>query len=137
MKRRDWCGGDPGRGEWGRGRVGRRGESGGFGGGGSPMRGGLWRAKAGELYSLLMRILNWAVTLSLFNPHPVWERAGAGSVVVASGTRRSEAVRQESGVSDEKRDFLDKFGGVYGYPKGSTPIDKLRAAEFARLNGRL
>lgn len=44
-------------------------------------------------------------------------------------------MKQGSGVRAEKRAFLEKFGGVYGYPDSSSPIDKLRATEFARLNG--
>jgi hypothetical protein len=96
------------------------------------MRGFGWRARASELYTLLMRILNWAVTLSLFNPYPEWKRPGSVAV-----SRSSEAVKQGSGVRDEKRAFLEKFGGVYGYPDSSSPIDKLRATEFARLNGTL
>lgn len=95
-----------------------------------PMRGFSWRAKASELYTLLMKILNWAVTVSLFNPYPVWKRPGSVAV-----SRSSGAVKQESGVSDEKRAFLEEFGGVYGYPGSSSPIDKLRATEFARLDG--
>lgn len=94
------------------------------------MRGVSWRAKASELCTVLMGILSWAVTLSLFNPYPVWKRPGSVAV-----RKRTEAVKQESGVSDEKRAFLEKFGGVYGYPESSSPIDKLRATEFARLNG--
>lgn len=90
------------------------------------MRGVSWRAKASELYTLLLRILNWAVSLSLFNPDPVWQRQRV------RGSKRGEPVKV---VSEEKRAFLETFGGLYGYPDTACPIDKLRASEFPRLNG--
>jgi len=71
--------------------------------------------------------LNWAVSLSLLNPDPVWKRQRA-----VSGNKRGEAVKV---VSEEKRAFLEEFGAIYGYPDGAFPIDKLRASEFPRLNG--
>lgn len=90
------------------------------------MRGFSWRAKGSELYTLLLQILSWAVSLSLFNPDPVSS---------TRPTKRGEAVKHETVVSDEKRAFLENFGGVYGYPDSACPIDKLRASEFPRLNG--
>ncbi|KAG0579095.1 hypothetical protein KC19_4G072700 [Ceratodon purpureus] len=95
------------------------------------MRGVSWRGKVSAFVALVMRMLNWAVTVSLLEPYPAWKRPGS----VVAGRRSGEAVKSESGVSEEKRVFLEKFGGVYGYPGSSCPIDKLRAAEFSRLNG--
>lgn len=85
----------------------------------------------------LVPILNWSFTLSFFHASPVWKRLGSHAVASESESeaRRGEAVEQASGVSDEKRVFLEIFGEVYGYPESSCPIDKLRATEFARLNG--
>jgi len=38
-------------------------------------------------------------------------------------------------MGQSKAEFLEKFGGDYGYPDAPRGIDELRAAEFKRLEG--
>jgi hypothetical protein len=38
-------------------------------------------------------------------------------------------------MGQSKAEFLEQFGGDYGYPDAPRGIDDLRAAEFKRLEG--
>jgi hypothetical protein len=38
-------------------------------------------------------------------------------------------------MDQSKAEFLEQFGGDYGYPDAPRGIDELRAAEFKRLEG--
>lgn len=38
-------------------------------------------------------------------------------------------------MEQSKEEFLEQFGGDYGYPEAPRGIDELRAADFKRLEG--
>jgi hypothetical protein len=49
---------------------------------------------------------------------------------------RFEELRERKEEMDQsKAEFLEQFGGDYGYPDAPRGIDELRAAEFKRLEG--
>ena len=86
-----------------------------------------WEEKASEIGLLLHRALNWLrVIFGLLGLTQILQ--------LLKGTYASVKPEAEE-KCEAKKSFLEKFGDVYGYPGTAFPIDKLRATEFARLNG--
>lgn len=84
-----------------------------------------WEEKASELSLFLHRALNWIRVIFGF----------LGLTRISQLLKGTYASVKPEEKCEAKKSFLEKFGDVYGYPGTAFPIDKLRATEFARLNG--
>ena len=91
-----------------------------------------WEEKASELCLFLHWALNWIRVIFGFLGFTQIFQLLKGTKQLLKGTYAS--VKSEE-KCEAKKLFLEKFGDVYGYPGTAFPIDKLRATEFARLNG--
>lgn len=84
-----------------------------------------WEEKASELCLFLHWALNWIRVIFGF----------LGFTQIFQLLKGTYASVKPEEICEAKKSFIEKFGDVYGYPGTAFPIDKLRATEFARLNG--
>ena len=96
------------------------------------MRGLPWTVKASQIYNFFVHLLNWFVTRSGFTSSPAFKLFGSNALWKLSRSKRKAEGRA---FRSEKVKFLATYGDEYGYSGSSTPVDELRASDFARLKG--